>query len=188
MDSSGAHQVVDSRISRRYFIGAIVLVAGAGKARSGVAEAMDNSISKNAEAIHQEPVFNAGTKRIYQVLTESGQFDELIAFSAAAKSMSVKSEPARIEAHSGGAFRLFGGYISGRFVELVPEQLIVQAWRAGSWDPGVYSIARFELRARGTTQTRILFDHLGFPGGQAEHLAQGWHVNYWEPLARLLAT
>jgi hypothetical protein len=33
----------------------------------------------------------------------------------------------------------------------------------------------------------ILFDHGGFPNGEAEHLAAGWQANYWTPLAKLFA-
>jgi hypothetical protein len=35
-------------------------------------------------------------------------------------------------------------------------------------------------------ETKIKFDHTGFPKGQAEHLAEGWRGNYWEPLAKVL--
>jgi activator of HSP90 ATPase len=82
-------------------------------------------------------------------------------------------------------FSLFGGYITGRQIELVPNLRIVQAWRAGGWDPGHYSIAKFELVEQGSG-TKIVFDHTGFPIGQAEHLAEGWKGNYWEPLEKFL--
>lgn len=80
---------------------------------------------------------------------------------------------------------MFGGYISGRFIELIPDALIVQAWRAGSWDRGIYSVARFELQDQGVG-SMVVFDHAGFPVGQADHLAQGWYANYWDPLHKLL--
>jgi activator of HSP90 ATPase len=80
----------------------------------------------------------------------------------------------------------FGGYITGRHIELAPNERIVQAWRAGGWEPGKYSIARFELREQGE-QTKIVFDHTGFPNGDAEHLLEGWNTNYWEPLRKYLA-
>ena len=88
--------------------------------------------------------------------------------------------------HAGGAFLLFGGYITGRQIELVPNERVVQAWRAGGWDPAHYSIAKFELVEQGSG-TKIVFDHTGFPNGQAEHLAEGWKGNYWEPLEKFLA-
>jgi activator of HSP90 ATPase len=62
---------------------------------------------------------------------------------------------------------------------------IVQAWRAGDWPPGSYSIARFVLEKRGAG-TLLIFDHLGFPSGQAGHLAEGWRNNYWAPLQKYL--
>ena len=76
-------------------------------------------------------------------------------------------KPAEISREVGGAFTLFGGYITGRHIELVPNERIVQAWRAGGWDPGIYSIARFELVEQGSG-TKIVFDHTGFPKGEAE--------------------
>lgn len=96
------------------------------------------------------------------------------------------SAPTEIDARPGGAFRLFGGYISGRNVELVSDLRIVQAWRVGDWDAGLYSIAKFAL-AGADGGTRLLFDHTGFPSEAADHLAKGWYANYWEPLAKILA-
>ena len=86
----------------------------------------------------------------------------------------------------GGTFSLFGGHIIGRHIELVPNKRIVQAWRVVDWDPGLYSIAKFELAEQGPG-TKIVFDHTGFPKGKAEHLAAGWKANYWEPLVKFLA-
>jgi Activator of Hsp90 ATPase homolog 1-like protein len=53
------------------------------------------------------------------------------------------------------------------------------------WEPGVYSIAKFELREQGSG-TKIVFDHRGFPKGLGEHLAAGWRSHYWEPLETFL--
>ncbi|MBI1848941.1 MAG: SRPBCC domain-containing protein [Planctomycetes bacterium] len=146
-----------------------------------------DEISHTAEAIHHEVVFKANRKRIYEALTDTAQFDKVVKLSAAAKSgMKLGSKPTEIAREVGGAFSLFGGYISGRHVELVPNERIVQAWRTGSWDPGLYSIARFELKDQ-DSGTKLVFDHVGFPVGQAEHLADGWKTNYWEPLEKSLA-
>ena len=94
--------------------------------------------------------------------------------------------PAEISREAGGAFALYGGYITGRHVELVPNVRVVQAWRAGRWPPGVYSIAKFEPVKQGAG-CKIVFDHTGFPKGDAESLASGWGAHYWEPLAKVLA-
>jgi len=88
-------------------------------------------------------------------------------------------------AGAGSAFMLFGGHIAGRQIELVSNERIVQAWRVVTWSPGVYSIARFELKEQGSS-TKLVFEHVGFPEGQGQHLAEGWKVNYWEPLEKYL--
>ena len=128
-----------------------------------------------AKPIHQEVVIKAPPQRVYAALTDAKRFS---AFTGGA--------PAEISREAGGAFTCFGGMIQGRQIELVPGQRIVQAWRAGNWSPGVYSIVRFDLQDAGG-QTRLVFDHTGFPEDQGEHLASGWNQMYWEPLKKYLA-
>jgi len=150
--------------------------------------AAGDEISHTNDAIHQEVVFNASQSRIYEALTDSKQFDAITKLSAAMQSGMVPagSPAATIGREPGGAFSAFGGYVTGRQIELIPGQRIVQAWRAGSWNPGIYSIAKFEL-AEGSSGTKLIFDHTGFPAGEAAHLAEGWHGNYWQPLAKFLS-
>jgi activator of HSP90 ATPase len=152
--------------------------ASAAAATSGV---QDEEISHTAESIHQEVIIKASRKRVYEVLTDANQFTQLT------KLTDMKNAaPAVISREAGGSFSCFDGYITGRHVELVPNQRIVQAWRAGGWGEGVYSIARFDLQEQGS-DTKIVFDHRGFPNGLGEHLASGWTAHYWEPLAKYLA-
>jgi activator of HSP90 ATPase len=172
---------------RQLFAGFAVTLGGLALGSTKLWAQSDGEISRTAEAIHQEPAFKASPKRVYEALTNTEQFDKVIQISGALKSMqNLGNKPTQISREVGGAFTLFGGYITGRHVELIPGQRIVQAWRAGSWDPGVYSIAKFELVEQGSA-TKIVFDHTGFPKGAAEHLASGWKEHYWEPLAKLLA-
>jgi len=172
---------------RQLFTGFAMTLGGLALTSTKVWAQSEGEISRTAEAIHQEPVIKASRKRVYEALTDTAQFDKVIELSGAMKSMpNLGNKPTQISREVGGAFTLFGGYITGRHVELMPAQRIVQAWRAGSWDPGVYSIAKFELVEQGSA-TKIVFDHTGFPKGAAEHLASGWKEHYWEPLAKLLA-
>jgi activator of HSP90 ATPase len=146
-------------------------------------------ISRNNAAIHQEVAFAASLARVYDALTVTDQFDRVVGLSAAMNSGMKKTlgaAPTRIDAQPGGAFSLFGGYVTGRMLELVANTRIVQAWRAGSWDPGLYSVAMFALVQQGAG-TRLVFDQRGFPDAAATHLAEGWHINYWVPLAKFLA-
>ncbi|MFZ0799995.1 MAG: SRPBCC family protein [Terriglobales bacterium] len=171
---------------RQAIVGVAIALGGLALASTEASAGTEDEISRTAEAIHQEPTFKASRKRVYEALTDAKQFDQVIKLSGAMQSMHLADKPAEISREPGGAFSLFGGYVTGRHIELVPNQRIVQAWRAGSWDPGVYSIARFELVEQGSG-TKIVFDHTGFPKGAAEHLASGWKAHYWEPLAKLLA-
>jgi uncharacterized protein YndB with AHSA1/START domain len=137
-----------------------------------------NGISHTCESIHQEVVFKASRKRVYEVLTQPKQFTQVTDFI-------MKGASAEISPDVGGSFSIFGGVILGRHIELVPYERIVQAWREKDWDPGVYSIVRFQLNEQGT-ETKLVFDHMGFPDGAASHLAPGWWSHYWEPLQKYL--
>ncbi|MCA9710256.1 MAG: SRPBCC domain-containing protein [Myxococcales bacterium] len=124
--------------------------------------------------IHQEVAFSAPPARIYRALMDSAEHAEFT------------GGPAQISAEEGGACSWHGGQITGRNIELVPDQRIVQAWRAMHWDQGVYSIVRFELRADGAG-TRLILEQAGHPEGSGEHLESGWQARYWEPLTTYLA-
>ena len=68
---------------------------------------------------------------------------------------------------------------------MLPNHRIVQAWRVVTWPEGVYSIAKFELKPHGSG-TRLVLDHIGFPEGLHDHLAEGWESNYWILLKKYL--
>jgi len=170
---------------RQLLAGAAVLVGGLSFGAPAHAEGEDD-VTHVAEAIHQEIVFNASHKKVYDALTQTAQFQKVIDLSAATQAMAISKQPAEISGEPGGAFTIFGGHIVGRQIELVPEQRIVQAWRVANWDPGVFSIAHFELKDQAGATT-LVFNHTGFPAGQGAHLAEGWRINYWRPLAKVLA-
>jgi len=154
---------------------------------SGVAgAAAESGLSHSAEAIHQEPIFPANRKRIYEALTDARQFEKVVELSAAKQAGQIGNMPVEISSEVGGAFTLFGGHIIGRHLDLVAGERIVQAWRVESWKPGEYSIVRFDLVDQGSG-TKIVFDHKAFPEGQGEHLAAGWKANYWAALDKYLA-
>ncbi len=187
---------LSERLTRRKFsVQMATLFSGLGFAGTALASSKlargdafpaDDEIIRSAEAIHMEVSFSAAPARVYDALTEAKQFNRVVQLSAAMQSMSISNKPVEISKEVGGAFSAFGGYVTGRQIELVAGQRIVQAWRAGSWAPGAYSIARFELSPQGAG-TKLEFEHAGFPQGDAEHLLAGWKGNYWEPLAKVLA-
>jgi activator of HSP90 ATPase len=165
-------------LTRRQAITTTAMTLGS-LALAGRAAAQDKP-AKSGEvitvnAIHQEVDFAASPQRIYEALLDARQFTD---FSG--------GRVAVINPVVGAAFSVFAGHIIGRNLELVPNRRIVQAWRVVPWPEGVYSIARIELNPQGAG-TRVVLDHTGFPTELAEHLASGWHENYWDELRKYLA-
>ena len=171
---------------RQAIVGVAIAFGGLALGPTETWAGSEEEISRTAESIHQEATLKASRTRIYEALLDAKQFDKVIQFSGVMQTMHLPDKPAEISREVGGAFALFGGYITGRHVDLVPDVRIVQAWRTGDWAPGIYSIAKFELVEQGSG-TKIVFDHTGFPKGEAEVLASGWKAHYWEPLAKLLS-
>ena len=141
-------------------------------------QADGNGISNACESIHQEVVFKAARRRVYEALTQEKQFSHVT-------DLIMKGASTQISPDVGGSFSMFGGVIEGRHVELVPYERIVQAWREKEWSPGLYSIVRFQLNEQGA-ETKLVFDHAGFPQGASASLAPGWWSHYWEPLQKYL--
>jgi len=175
------HQAKTAAPSRRRVLVSIAAGLGALATRSVFAQSPQpaaqqkpaNPAHAALTAIHYDLDFKAAPQRIYAALLDSKQF---AAFSGM---------PAEIDPKPGGTFKMFGGQIEGRNIELIENQRIVQAWRPASWDAGVYSIAHFELKPRGA-ECSLAFDHTGFPIGDYDHLDWGWHNHYWEPLKKFL--
>lgn len=143
-------------------------------AQQTMREIPNAAANQKRTALHQEVELRAGPDRIYEALLDS---DKFAAFTGA---------PATIDSTPGGSFSLFGGLIVGRNIETVTNQRVVQAWRPTHWEPGVYSIVRFELRPD-KPSTIVVLDHTGFPEGEFDHLEFGWRNHYWERLKKYLA-
>jgi uncharacterized protein YndB with AHSA1/START domain len=158
---------------------AIAITGSAGAIADGATTSDNDEISRTCECIHQEVVIQASRARVYQALTDPKQFNKVTDFSIPGASTAISPEV-------GGEFSLFGGLITGRHIEMVPNERLVQAWREKSWAPGVFSIVKFQLNDEGSG-TRLVFDHTAIPHGDADHLAPGWKSHYWIPLQKYLA-
>src|SRR5271170_7789124 len=107
--------------TRRQLIAGVAATFGGMALGSRAAWAADEEISRTSEAIHQEPIFKASRRRVYEALTDAEQFNKVMQLSAAMKSgMPPGAKPGEISREAGGAFSLFGGYVTGRQIELVP--------------------------------------------------------------------
>ncbi|MCB9539283.1 MAG: SRPBCC domain-containing protein [Myxococcales bacterium] len=123
--------------------------------------------------VRQEVTLPAPPSRVYDALLKS---DQHAAFTG---------EAATIDARPGGAWKAYDGKIAGYTLDLEPAARIVQAWRAGNWAPGYYSVVRFELAAA-DGGTRLTLVHDALPADQAGHIDGGWHAMYWEKLKTYL--
>jgi hypothetical protein len=76
------------------------LAIGSGRALAAV----DDGILRAEEAIHQEPVFKASRKRVYEALTDANQFAKVVELSAAMKSGGMKAgaTPVTVSREAGG--------------------------------------------------------------------------------------
>jgi uncharacterized protein YndB with AHSA1/START domain len=165
----------DGPARRQVLAGAAALLGGLA-ANAGVRadEARDTPETHGRTSLHQEIDFTAPPHRIYEALLDDKQFAAFTGFKA------------RIDRAVGGELWMFNGRITGRNVELVPDRRIVQAWRDNAWDPGIYSLVKFELVSQGAG-TRVVLDHTGFAPGNFWHLDPGWYERYWNPLKKYLA-
>jgi activator of HSP90 ATPase len=125
-------------------------------------------------SIKQVISIKCDAQRVYQALTTADQFSELT------------GAPAEINPVTGGKFSCFGGMITGLTIETIASKMLVQAWRPGNWDEGIYSIVKFDLEQVSESETKISFEHSGFPEEHKSHLEQGWNERYWEPMKKYL--
>ncbi len=124
--------------------------------------------------IHQTVIFSASPHDVYEAL-----MDEKIHARFTGSS-------AKISRQVGGTFTAYDDYINGKNIELIPDQKIVQEWRAVDWEPHQTSLITFEFSVV-PQGTRLVFTHSGVPEGTEDDFAQGWIENYWEPIRKMFA-
>ncbi len=171
---------------RRALAGAALAVGGLALSARDSWGAAAEEISHSDESIHEELVFRADRETVYETLIDTARFDKMTReIQAREGGNNSTAPPTQISCEVGGSFTLFGGRIVGRHLELVPNQRIVQAWRVAYWEPGIFSIVRFDL-AEHAPDTKIVFRHSAFPKGDAANLVTGWKLHYWLPLEKFL--
>jgi activator of HSP90 ATPase len=92
---------------------------------------------------------------------------------------------AAISRKVGGKIRAYDGYIQGTNIELVPDEKIVQSWRASDWPEGIYSQVTFQLE-KTVNGTRLTFTQTGVPEDEYESIDEGWKEHYWKKMRRML--
>ena len=123
--------------------------------------------------IEQTVSFKASPHDVYEALMDSAKHAE---FTGA---------PATISREIGGEFSIMGGALSGKNIELVPDQKIVQSWRSNDWPEGHLSTVSFALEAD-NNGTRLSLTHAGVPDDSYDDVQQGWHDYYCSKMKELL--
>jgi activator of HSP90 ATPase len=108
-------------------------------------------------------------------------------FMDSAKHSAATGMPAKISRKVGGKWSAFGGMIYGKTLALVPNKMIVQAWRSSGWkktDSDSILVAQFEKSASGGAT--VYLTHIGVPEHDHKGVTQGWIKYYWEPWRKYL--
>lgn len=90
---------------------------------------------------------------------------------------------AKLVAEKGGKFALFGGNICGEFVDLVPQERIVQKWRFKTWPDNHFSQVTFTI-TQGEDTTKVELEQTGVPVSDVERTRLGWQNYYWDSIKR----
>lgn len=81
----------------------------------------------------------------------------------------------------GNRFELFNGNVTGEFVEIVPDQKIVQTWRLKSWPANHYSKVTMEFN-QGSESVQLKITQTGVPVGEEELTRNNWSGYYWRSI------
>jgi len=123
----------------------------------------------NTTTVTDTEEFRTTASELYQTFTDP---QRLAAFT--------RAPPKVYEgAHKGGKFELFGGNVTGEYIELNEPTKIVQKWRLQQWPAGHYS--RLEIKfdqndVDAVTVMRVNWD--GVPMGQEQVTKRNWGEYY----------
>jgi activator of HSP90 ATPase len=123
--------------------------------------------------LSQTIIFNATPHDVFELIMDSKMHS---AFTG---------DRAVIDRNIGGTFKVYGNYITGENLEVIPNKKIVQKWRASDWPRGFYSKAIFEFR-KSKNKTTLKFKQEGVPEDKCEDIKEGWIDFYWTPMKKFL--
>ncbi|EEB14998.1 conserved hypothetical protein [Pediculus humanus corporis] len=115
--------------------------------------------------------FQCTGEELYRALT---CYDLVVAFTHG---------PVKLDLQKGGEFELFGGYVHGKFIEIVPNLKLIQSWRLKRWPEGHYSTVTIEIRQK-QDHTELEVLQTGVPAGEADATTENWERYYWDALKR----
>ncbi|KAL7718561.1 Activator of Hsp90 ATPase-like proteinue 1/2-like C-terminal domain-containing protein [Entamoeba marina] len=95
--------------------------------------------------------------------------------------------PAQYKAVVGENFVLYGGAVSGKIVELVPNEKIVYKWRFNSWPEGKYSdvVIKLEEGEEADDECDLRLNQTGVETHDRKRTEQGWNEIYFERMKKM---
>jgi len=128
-----------------------------------------NTTSSGKEIKLSEEFQNMPANELFATLTQDAR---LCAFT---RSQCI-SKPA-----PGGEFSLLNGNITGTYIELVPDEKIVQTWRFKEWPSDVYSTVTIDLQQK-SSGTKLKLTQTGVPEVDVGRTEKGWKMHFFEPI------
>ncbi len=91
--------------------------------------------------------------------------------------------PATGSAEPDAEFTAWGGYISGKNVELEAPSRILQSWRTSEFpDDAKDSVLEVTLTSNGDGGTIVTLHHWDIPDGDGPKYTTGWEEHYFNPM------
>lgn len=87
----------------------------------------------------------------------------------------------KLDLFKGGEFVLFGGNVSGKFGDIVPNKKIGQTWRLKQWPAGHYSNVVMELEEK-EDHTVLKLTQTMIPAAEFEATQANWSRYYWDSI------
>jgi len=128
-----------------------------------------NKTLVNTTVVTDNEEFRAPASELFQTFTDP---QRITAFTRAA--------PKVFEgAKKGGKFELFGGNVSGEYLELVEPTKIVQSWRLDQWPKGHFSRLEINFDQNDVDNVTVMrVSWSGVPIGQEEVTKRNWGEYY----------
>lgn len=126
--------------------------------------------------IEQSVSFSATPAKLYELFMDS------------AKHSAATGMPAKVSRKVGGKWSAFGRMILGKNLVLIPNRMIVQAWRSSEWkktDPDSILVVSFEKVSGGDSTVHLV--HVGVPSYDHQGVTKGWVKFYCDPWKEYLA-
>lgn len=137
-----------------------------------VSEAKQVGVKIATKSLTTQEEFVCSPAELYRVFTEK---EMVQAFTGG---------PAVYEVEKGGRISLMNGFVTGGFMELVPNEKIVMRWRLKTWPDAHFSEVTLEFEEK-DGNTLLKLKQNGVPTKEYERTLDGWRVNYWERIKQV---